>query len=172
MSKPAQPAPAGFVLVVDDDALVRDLVAASLRRAGYRVALAADGEAAIAALTARTPDLIVTDLFMPYCDGIELLRSGRLSDRGIPVIAMSGGYAGIDLLGASQALGATATIAKPFLPRDLLALVRRTLEEAAPERDVMTRWVSPGEATPAHRDDPAQIGHSAGVPQPGFRPRR
>jgi CheY-like chemotaxis protein len=126
----AIPAPAeapALVLVVEDDALVRDMVQASLRRAGYRVVLARDGEAAIARLGDQRPDLILTDLFMPNCDGIELLRSGHLSRANAPVIAMSGGYAGIDMLAASQALGATATIAKPFMPSELLALVQRTL---------------------------------------------
>lgn len=142
MPKPAQPAPARFILVVDDDALVRDMVAASLLRAGYRVALATDGEAAIASLTAETPDLVVSDLFMPNCDGIELLRAGRLGGTGIPVIAMSGGYSGIDMLDASRALGATATIAKPFLPRDLIALVRRTLDEATAGQAISDRRVA------------------------------
>ena len=135
----AVPAPAeapALVLVVEDDSLVRDMVQASLRRAGYRVVLASDGEAAIARLGDQRPDLILTDLFMPNCDGIELLRSGHLSRANAPVIAMSGGYAGIDMLAASQALGATATIAKPFMPSELLALVQRTLQAgpAAPRR--------------------------------------
>jgi DNA-binding response OmpR family regulator len=105
------------------------MVAASLTRAGYRVVLASDGDGAIDRLSCETPDLILTDLFMPNRDGIELLRSGRLSRAGAPVIAMSGGYAGLDMLGASEALGAAAAIAKPFMPRELLALVRRVLGE-------------------------------------------
>ena len=114
MPIPAHAQTAPLLLVVEDDALVRDVVQASLTRAGYRV-----GD--------QRPDLILTDLFMPNCDGIELLRSGQLSRADAPVIAMSGGYAGIDMLAASQALGATATIAKPFMPSELLALVERTL---------------------------------------------
>lgn len=131
MPQPAQANAFALVLVVDDDALVRDMIAASLTRAGYRVVLSADGAAAIARLGHETPDLILTDLFMPNCDGIELLRSGQLSRADAPVIAMSGGYAGIDMLGASQALGADAVIAKPFMPRELVDLVRRTLGEQA-----------------------------------------
>jgi chemosensory pili system protein ChpA (sensor histidine kinase/response regulator) len=131
MTRPARADASALVLVVDDDELVRDMVAATLTRAGYRVALAADGAAAIERLRHETPDLILTDLFMPNCDGIELLRSGLLSRADAPVIAMSGGYAGIDMLSASQALGADAAIAKPFMPRELVDLVRRTLGEQA-----------------------------------------
>ena len=127
MPIPAHAQTAPLLLVVEDDALVRDVVQASLTRAGYRVVLASDGAAAIDRLGDQRPDLILTDLFMPNCDGIELLRSGQLSRADAPVIAMSGGYAGIDMLAASQALGATATIAKPFMPSELLALVERTL---------------------------------------------
>jgi CheY-like chemotaxis protein len=130
MALNTRPDASALVLVVDDDALVRDMVAASLTRAGYRVVLAADGAAAIDRLDRETPDLILTDLFMPNCDGIELLRSGRLGQAGAPVIAMSGGYAGIDMLGASKALGAAASIAKPFLPRELLAMVQQFLGDA------------------------------------------
>jgi DNA-binding response OmpR family regulator len=129
MPRSSRSTPSARILVVDDDALVRDMVAASLTRAGYRVVLASDGAAAIDRLSRETPDLILTDLFMPNRDGIELLRSGRLSRAGAPVIAMSGGYAGLDMLGASEALGAAASIAKPFMPRELLALVRRVLGE-------------------------------------------
>ena len=128
MPNPPSRTASPLVLVVDDDDLVRDMVEASLMRAGYRVILARDGEAAIDRLGTEAPDLILTDLFMPNCDGIELLRSGRLTRGATPVIAMSGGYAGMDMLGASQALGATATIAKPFLPNELVELVRQTLE--------------------------------------------
>jgi DNA-binding response OmpR family regulator len=133
--QPAVTAAPPTVLVVDDDPLVRDMVDCSLRRAGYSVLLAGDGEAAIAAIARRTPDLIVTDLFMPNRDGIELLRSGRLAATGAPVITMSGGYGDLDLLGASQALGAAATISKPFMPRELLALVRSTLDPARQPAD-------------------------------------
>jgi DNA-binding response OmpR family regulator len=133
-------APSALIRVVDDDALVREMLAASLTRAGYRVVLASDGAAAIDRLSRETPDLVLTDLFMPNRDGIELLRSGRLSRAGAPVIAMSGGYAGLDMLGASEALGAAASIAKPFMPRELLALVRRVLGEVG--ADAGTRRTS------------------------------
>ncbi|MBK1668436.1 hypothetical protein CKO28_10355 [Rhodovibrio sodomensis] len=148
MATQAHPHRFALVLVVDDDDLVRDMVAASLTRAGYRVVLAADGSAAIDQLGARTPDLILTDLFMPNCDGIELLRSGLLRTSDIPVIAMSGGYAGIDLLGASRTLGATATIAKPFLPGELIDLVRGTLDPDAAASADRASTAGPGLGRP------------------------
>ena len=124
MTEQADPADNTLVLVVDDEPVVRDMLNATLTRAGYRVILASDGQTAIAALGTATPDLILTDVFMPNCDGIELLRSSRLRRAGTPVIAMSGGYAGLDMLDATAALGAVATINKPFRPGELLDLMR------------------------------------------------
>ena len=140
MTRPARPDASALVLVVDDEALVRDMVAASLTRAGYRVVLAADGAAAIERLGHETPDLILTDLFMPNCDGIELLRCSRLGRADAPVIAMSGGYAGLDMLDASRILGAAAVIAKPFMAHDLVELVRRTLGRSTLGQDSAETW--------------------------------
>ena len=76
---PAVPAPAGpaRVLVVDDTAVVRELERSILEEAGYRVRTAADGRLALAALTDNPADLVVTDVEMPNCDGLELIRAIR-----------------------------------------------------------------------------------------------
>jgi CheY-like chemotaxis protein len=138
------------VLVVDDDPLIRDMLETSLTRAGYRVTLAADGDAAIAALQRATPALILTDLFMPNRDGIELLRAAEPGAPRPPVIAMSGGFAGIDMLQASRSLGAAATIAKPFLPRELVQLVRRTLADPGTHAETRAPDAPDGAGGPAH----------------------
>jgi DNA-binding NtrC family response regulator len=77
------------VLVVDDQERARDLLGAELREAGFEVALAADGEEAWRTFCARGAEVVVTDLAMPRCDGIELLR--RIRQRSdVPVIVFSG----------------------------------------------------------------------------------
>lgn len=136
-SSPAPRAPhaacagdATTVLVVDDDPQVQEMLEVCLTRAGYTVVLAGDGAQAQARLAERAVDLVLTDVFMPECDGIELVRSA--ARHAPPIIAMSGGYGGLDMLKATSALGATTTIAKPFKPAELLRLVARTLDVGGP----------------------------------------
>ncbi len=114
------------VLVVEDDADIRDYVQWVLEDHGYVVTLAPHGEAALDALRqiARVPDLILLDLQMPILDG-RGFRQAQQADprwRPIPVILMSasGEYAAI-----AQALGIATILRKPFLPDDLLAHVAR-----------------------------------------------
>jgi CheY-like chemotaxis protein len=119
---------AATVLVVDDDPQVREMLEVCLTRAGYAVVIAGDGAEAQTRLAEGPIDLVLTDVFMPECDGIELVRTAARHTPAPPIIAMSGGYGGLDMLKATSALGATTTIAKPFRPADLLRLVARTLD--------------------------------------------
>ena len=64
-----------FILVVDDESHIQHVVSLKLRNAGWEVETAADGEEALHAMAARRPTLVVTDLQMPYMDGIELCRA-------------------------------------------------------------------------------------------------
>ncbi len=114
------------VLVVEDDADIRDYVQWVLEDHGYTVTLAPQGAAALDVLRqgARLPDLILLDLQMPILDG-RGFRHAQQADarwRTIPVILMSasGEYAAI-----AQALGIATLLRKPFLPDDLLAHVAR-----------------------------------------------
>jgi CheY-like chemotaxis protein len=127
MAQATHPSVTPTVLVVDDDPMVREMAQTSLLRAGYRVLVARDGGEALERLRELAPDLILTDVFMPNLDGIELLAATRGRADGPPVIAMSGGYAGIDMLDATTAMGASATLHKPFRPRELTDLVARLL---------------------------------------------
>jgi CheY-like chemotaxis protein len=84
------------VLVVDDDASVRDSVARLLMSAGYDVAAAEDGLAALSHLNKTTPDVIVSDLNMPRMSGFDLLAVVRRCFPGIVTVAMSGAYRNSD----------------------------------------------------------------------------
>ncbi|HEY3110230.1 MAG TPA: response regulator [Chloroflexota bacterium] len=115
--------PAPVVLVVDDQEPVRQLAAAILGQyLGAQLDEAAEGAEALARLTQRRPDLILTDLMMPGVDGAELARrlKGDPATRDIPIIAMSGGPNRAEALAA----GCDDFIAKPFRPRELAELVR------------------------------------------------
>ena len=79
------------VLLVEDDRFLRKAAESALRRAGYAVRLAVDGEEALAAVRIERPDLILLDLLMPRLNGIEVLRALRrdVGTREIPVLVLS-----------------------------------------------------------------------------------
>ena len=119
------------ILVVDDDELIRKLILKTLERDGYEVFASADGHE-VSNLHRRKPaDLIITDLFMPEKEGMEIIMEMRRDFPDVKIIAISGAGS----LGATQYLemarmiGATRTLAKPFGQEELLAAVRELLEE-------------------------------------------
>jgi two-component system C4-dicarboxylate transport response regulator DctD len=115
------------VLVIDDDDLCREYVSALLTRAGYAVHCLADGGSLAAVLEGERFAAIVTDLYMPRADGIEVLQQAKQSAPGTPVIVISGRFAAADYLQRSVLrLGAAAALKKPFHGTELLA----TLDEA------------------------------------------
>ena len=117
------------VLVVDDSAMVRELERSILEEAGYRVRTAADGRAALAALADGPADLVVTDVDMPGCDGLELTRAIRADPAraGLPVVVVTSKDADADRRRAMEA-GADARLVKGDLDRRaLLEAVGRLL---------------------------------------------
>jgi len=113
------------VLVVDDEPMVREVVARYLERDGLRVHEAADGAAALAWLTDHRPDLVVLDIVLPGADGLTILRQLR-ADGDVPVILLTARADEFDrVLGLE--LGADDYVVKPFSPRELTARVRTVL---------------------------------------------
>lgn len=115
----------GDVLVVDDDAILRDLVADWLTAAGYKVRKAADCQAALAALAQATPALIVCDMFMPGACGAAAIGELKRRAPGAPVIAVSGHFKSGSGLSAEDAVsaGAARALAKPVRRAQLLTAV-------------------------------------------------
>jgi DNA-binding response OmpR family regulator len=113
------------VLVVDDEPKIVDVVGDYLRRAGFSVSSAADGNGAIASARARPPDLVVLDLGLPGLDGLDVARELRLASQ-VPIIMLTARGEETDrVLGLE--LGADDYLVKPFSPRELLARVRAVL---------------------------------------------
>ena len=113
------------ILVIEDDPILRELVADWLLAAGYRVAVAAQGRAGIAQAEADPPALVVTDIHMPGISGAAVIAElTRLRPR-LPVVAISGHFRSGHGLTPEQAmaLGAARTLAKPFKRRDILGTV-------------------------------------------------
>src|SRR5690625_4710937 len=115
------------VLVVDDEANIRRMVARLLESEGYRVLEAPDGRAALGEVEARDPDLVLLDLAMPERDGPGALRALRGRRPELPVIMMSGRASLADAVQATK-LGAFHFIEKPLNPEAVLLTVRRGLE--------------------------------------------
>ncbi|MFD4691818.1 response regulator transcription factor [Streptomyces sp. NPDC058463] len=120
-----EPGARGRVLVVDDDPTVAEVVAGYLTGAGYEVARAADGPAALEQYTARRPDLAVLDLMLPGMDGFEVCR--RMRAKGpVPVIMLTArGDEDDRILGLET--GADDYVTKPFSPRELVLRVDSVL---------------------------------------------
>lgn len=122
---PRQP----HILVVDDDAALRNLLQRYLRENDYTVTTVADGVLMDAALKQETPDLIILDLMLPGEDGLSLAR--RLRSRGdVPIIMLSARGDEVDRIVGLE-IGADDYLAKPFNPRELLARIRSVLRRSA-----------------------------------------
>lgn len=114
------------ILLVEDDDALRAMLATALSREGYEVIEAADGDEGLAAFDAHAPDATILDLFMPRREGLETLRLIQKRRPGAAVIAISGGgdYGPRPFLQVALRLGASATLAKPFEPAQLVQLLR------------------------------------------------
>lgn len=112
------------VLVVEDDALIRDAVREVLEIAGYSVLLAEDAQAALQRLETEQPGLILLDLVLPGLTGWGFLAEWREAPRlaSIPVVVMSGM---VDPEDAAELMGAAGFLRKPFTPDQLIHAVRR-----------------------------------------------
>ncbi|MBD3940504.1 response regulator transcription factor [Microbacterium sp. NEAU-LLC] len=145
------------VLVVEDDATVREVVESYLGAAGFMVDTATDGFAALDAIAQRTPDLVVLDRMLPGIDGAEVCRRIRRTE-DIPVILLTALGAPEDRVDGLEA-GADDYVTKPFSPRELVlrvqAVMRRSLTEFAPE--------APFDIGPFHLDPSARIVMRDGV---------
>ena len=117
------------VLVVDDDQTVSDVVCRYLRHAGYQVGHAADGAAALAAVAATAPDLVVLDLMLPQIDGLEVCRQLRARPDSLPIIMLTALGDEVDRLVGLQ-MGADDYVTKPFSPRELVLRVASVLRRS------------------------------------------
>ncbi len=117
------------VLIVDDSTTVRQMVSEQLRKGGFEVMEAVDGEEAIEKIQSRLPDLVITDIVMPRKNGYDLTRWLKSSPntKHIPVIMCTSKSEEFDVYwGMKQ--GADAYITKPYHPPDLIDAVKKLLQ--------------------------------------------
>jgi len=125
----------GRILVVDDERAVRSALRVNLTRAGYEVTLAEDGQSALDELTARLPDLVLTDLRMPRIDGMLLLEAIHTEHPQLPVVMMTGHGSVRDAVKAMQS-GAADYVIKPIRRDELLVILERALRARHLEQEV------------------------------------
>jgi DNA-binding response OmpR family regulator len=132
MTHPERPSD---VLVVDDEPTITDVVCRYLARAGYHARSAGDGLEAVAAVSARRPDLLVLDIMLPGIDGLEVMQRVRADEgRPIGVILLTAKGDEHDRI-AGLRLGADDYVAKPFSPAELVARVDAVLRRTRPSED-------------------------------------
>lgn len=114
------------VLIVDDNADMRSFVKIVLERAGFEAQVAADGERALDLQRAHPADVLITDIFMPERDGIELIHQFKTAFPQVKIIAMSGGgrISKRDYLPLAADIGADLVLRKPFAAETLLTKLR------------------------------------------------
>lgn len=116
------------VLVVDDEPAILELVSFNLRKEGYDVLTASEGNAALSVFRAEKPDLVILDLMIPDPDGYEVCRQIR-AESSVPVIMLTARTEERDRVKGLD-IGADDYVVKPFSPRELLARVRAVLRRS------------------------------------------
>ncbi len=123
--------PQETILIVDDEANIRDLARLYLEKDGYRVVTAVNGQQALDIIAQTPPTLMVLDLMLPGIDGWEVCRRVRAAQNPLPILMLTARNEDIDKIVGLE-MGADDYLTKPFNPRELVARVRAILRRAAP----------------------------------------
>jgi two-component system response regulator MprA len=127
------------VLVVEDDAAVREALERALGFEGYQIETARDGAVALSAISKDDKDLVILDVMMPYVDGIETCRRIRASGNTIPILMLTAKAAVCDRVEGLDA-GADDYMTKPFALDELLARIRALLRRSSGDISTVMRF--------------------------------
>jgi CheY-like chemotaxis protein len=120
------------VLLIEDDESLRELLRITLIGAGYVVFEAMNGRQGVNAFRKTPTDLVVTDLYMPERDGLEVIEALRRTHPRVKMLAISGASGTMGYFPLAQSLGAVAVLQKPFSPSAFLNIVEQLLKSDAP----------------------------------------
>lgn len=118
------------ILIVDDDAHIREVISFAVEDAGMRATQASSGDAALAIIDATPPDLVILDIGMPGKDGLEVCRAIRRSS-DLPILFLTARGDEVDRVVGLE-IGGDDYVTKPFSPRELIARVRAILKRTQP----------------------------------------
>jgi phosphate regulon transcriptional regulator PhoB len=134
------------ILVVDDEVDIVDLVAYNLKKEGFLVDSASEGESALSKIRKRKYDLVVLDLMLPGIQGMEICRILRNDPKtaGIPIIMLTAKGEEVDrILGLE--IGADDYMTKPFSPRELIARIKSVLRRSASGQPASVKMLKSGD---------------------------
>jgi DNA-binding response OmpR family regulator len=112
------------ILVAEDDPLILRTIETRLKKDGHEVVVTSDGRSALQHIASDNPDLIITDIMMPYISGLEIIVAVKQASKKTPVIILSGMGQENTVLEAFK-LGADDYITKPFSPNELSIRIKR-----------------------------------------------
>jgi two-component system response regulator MtrA len=150
------------ILLVDDDARLREIVGMALTDEGYGVRTAASAEEAVRLLDHNEPDLLILDVMLPGKDGFELCREVRMTKSGVPILMLTAKTDTIDIVVGLES-GADDYVTKPFVTKELVAriraLLRRTRSTEPVPRKIVVRdlEIVPDAATVTKKGQPVHL---------------
>ncbi|MBC5834437.1 response regulator [Flavobacterium sp. F372] len=116
---------ANKILIIEDDKIIKNIIEFLLKKEGYQIEFAEDGLIGLEKINSFLPDLIITDIMLPYKSGLEITSYSKANFPNVPVIIISSlGKEDLTVIEAFK-LGADDLIAKPFNPIELVLRVKR-----------------------------------------------
>jgi len=119
------------ILIIEDDDKFREMLSLMLESAGYIIQEAPNGEKGLKLFKKNPTDIVITDIFMPEIEGLEVIQTIRQDNPNTKIISISGGGRGGDFMYLEQTLefGANKCLTKPFLEDELLTAVKEVLKD-------------------------------------------
>lgn len=119
------------ILIIDDEDIVRRSIRKILENEGHTVSEATSGKDGLDAVSNHPPDLLITDIFMPEKDGLEVIQELNAQNQNLKILAISGGgtTGAFDFLPQAKAFGAHAILHKPFLREELLKAIETAMQK-------------------------------------------
>ena len=112
------------ILIIEDDKIIKGIIEFILRKEGYTIEIATDGITALEKIKSFQPDLVITDVMLPYKSGLEVIKYAKTNNSKTPIIVISSLGKEDSTVSEALKLGASYILAKPFNPKELILKVK------------------------------------------------